>query len=186
MASYTATEMPTHSGLLAAAFTIDAAQGANGSQARCARRGILPEAAYYGAWYFIPQAATIMGNWNLFHFLGGDGEARAGLWDVSLRTGPSGELLLYIRDFERTITYEPTEAPVPIGQWFHIQFYLRRAADATGQIALYQDGVLLHELSDVITDRTTQGAWYIGNLSEEVMPPNFTLYVDDLTISNLL
>ena len=46
--------------------------------------------------------------------------------------------------------------------------------------------MLLHEVSDIITDSTTQGAWYMGNLSEEVMPPDFTIYVDDITISDLL
>lgn len=178
---------PRRSGGAAAAFSVATADEVSGTQARCVRRGILPAEAYYGAWYFIPKEAQTAANWNLFHFLGGDGADRKGLWDVSIRSTPDGRLFLYIRDFFAAVVYEPENAPpLPIGQWVHVQFYLRRAADTTGEIALYQDGQRLYRLNDVVTDDTEQGAWYLGNLADDLTPSELTIFMDDVTIGDSL
>jgi hypothetical protein len=73
--------------------------------------------------------------------------------------------------------------PVPIGSWFHLEFYLRRAKDATGEAALYQDGVRVADFPNVVTDDTTYGQWFAGNLADSLNPPDSTLYMDDVTIS---
>ena len=70
-ASYTTVTSPVHSGQFAAAFSVVAGD-TNGHQTRCVRQGLLPAAAYYGAWYFIPASATNTALWNLIHFQGGD------------------------------------------------------------------------------------------------------------------
>ena len=75
---------PVHSGHFAVAFTVKTDQGGD-SQTRCVRQGVLPTAAYYGAWYYIPAPATNAGNWNLFHFrTGPDLSNSHGVLDVSL------------------------------------------------------------------------------------------------------
>jgi hypothetical protein len=75
------------------------------------------------------------------------------------------------------------DAPeVPIATWFHVEFRLRRAADETGMAALYQDGVLVYETPPLATDATSWGQWYIGNLSEGRVPPDSTIYIDDISI----
>ena len=184
---------PVHSGQFAAAFSVVSADS-TGDQKRCFRQGALPQAAYYGAWYWIPALATNTALWNLFHFVGGDPSALLpSLWDVSLSNAPNGELQLFVYDFLNTVNgikgavRRPANSPpVPIATWFHIQFYLERAADATGEIRLYQDGQLLLDVTNVITDDSSFGQWYVGNLATGLMPPNSTVYVDDVSIGSTL
>lgn len=178
---------PTHSGRYAAEFTVDTSKSAN-NQARCVRQGALPSEAYYGAWYYIPALATLNNNtsslWNLLHFQGGDTSVD-GLWDVSVVNAADGSLQLLLFDFLNSVARKPaTPPPVPIDKWFHIQFYLKRASDATGVVRLYQDGKLLLEKTGIITDNSSWQQWYIGNIAKELTPAESTLYVDDVTIGS--
>jgi hypothetical protein len=187
---------PVHSGGFAAAFTVDVtslltdgAPRAGASQARCVRQGLFPAEAYYGAWYFIPSPRTNNGTWNLFHFQAG---ARGGrldrTWDVSLSSDGSGNLRLTIFDFFRSMYFDTNTAlSVPIGSWFHVEFFLRRAADATGEVTLYQDGVVVYDLPNVVTDNSSDFCqWYVGNYADNLSPLQSTVYVDDVEIKDTL
>lgn len=182
-ASYTTVTSPVHSGRFAAAFKVTAGDE-NGHQTRCVRQGVLPDAAYYGVWYLVPEHATNPELWNLVHFQGSDPPAAPhGLWDISLVNGMNGELEVVVFDFLNGIVRRPeAPTPIPIGSWFHLELYLKRAADATGEVALYQDGALLFRATDLITDDSSWGQWYVGNLATDLTPPESTLYVDDVTI----
>lgn len=181
-ASYTTVTSPVHSGRFAAAFKVTGDEP-DGHQTRCVRQGVLPTAAYYGAWYFVPERAENAELWNLVHFQGGDPSSQHGLWDISLVNGTDGELEVVVFDFLNSMARSPeTPTPIPIGAWFHMEFYLKRAADATGEFALYQDGALLMEATNLITDDSNWGQWYVGNLAIGLQPPGSTLYVDDITI----
>jgi hypothetical protein len=175
---------PVHSGRYAAEFTVTGADTMS-SQERCVRQGVLPSEAYYGAWYYIPALPTLTSSslWNLWHFSGGD-TSTAGLWDVTVVNNTAdGNLQLLVYDFLVPTEMRPTNPPpVPIGEWFHIQFYLKRASDQTGVIRLYQNGKLLLEKTKLVTDDSSWGQWYVGNLAKELTPPESTLYVDDVTI----
>lgn len=181
-ASYTVVTSPVHSGHFAAAFKVTAGD-TSGHQTRCVRQGAFPTAAYYGAWYFVPERATNPGLWNLVHFQGGDPANQHGLWDISLVNDANGQLEVVVFDFLNGMARSPAvPAPIPIGAWFHLELYLERAADATGEIALYQDGELLIHASNLITDDTSWSQWYVGNLATDLSPIESTLYVDDVTI----
>jgi len=175
---------PVHSGNYAAEFTVSTTDTSR-NQARCVRQGVLPTEAYYGAWYYVPTLPTFNSSaslWNLFHFQGGD-TSTDGLWDVTLLNSADGSLQLLVYDFVNGVARKATNPPpVPIGEWFHIQFYLKRAADATGAIRLYQNGKLLIEKTDIVTDDSTWAQWYVGNIAKELKPPDSTVYVDDVTI----
>jgi hypothetical protein len=176
-----------HSGEFAAAFTVNAdATTADRSQARCVREGVMPQSAYYGAWYFIPALSTNADTWNLFHFLGGTSEADPEpqpLWDVSLVNSGSN-LQLSVYDFLHKTTRATSGVdPVPIGHWFRLQIKIVRSAQANGEIIVLQDGVVALHLTDVITDDTEWGQWYVGNFAKTLVPTLSTLYVDDITIS---
>jgi len=179
---------PVHSGRYAAEFTVSTADTTS-NQARCVRQGVLPTEAYYGAWYYIPATASVDKTdslWNLLHFQGGD-TSQDGLWDVTLINAADGSLQLLVYDFLNSTVRKPTTPPaVPIGVWFHIQFYLKRASDATGAVRLYQDGKMLLEKTGIITDNSNWAQWYVGNLGKELTPPDSTLYVDDVTIAPTL
>lgn len=181
-ASYTTVTSPVHSGRSAAAFTIRAGD-MDGYQTRCVRQGVFPASAFYGAWYFIPALATNTGNWNLVHFRGGTPTEQHGLWDISLVNGTSTQLEAIVLDFLNGTTRRAARpTPVPIGTWFHLELYLKRAADASGEVALYQDDQLLFEATNIITDDTNWGQWYVGNLASRLTPQDSTLYVDDVSI----
>lgn len=151
---------------------------------------MLPSDAVYGAWFCLPELHQDIGNWNLVHFQGGPAEPTLRhLWDVSVSNADDGSLFLYVRDF---VNGDPVggevllpEAPpaAPIREWFQIEFRFRRAADATGEIALYQNGMPLLERTGIVTDVTGFGQWYVGNLVGSFTPPESTIYADDVTVS---
>jgi hypothetical protein len=186
-ASYDTVTMPVHSGKSAAAFSVIADDGFDGYQARCVRRGQLPSAASYSAFFFIPSAPTAAANWNLIHFRGGvaDGSPLHGLWDVSLARQADGTFQVFVFDFLNApngMTRATTASAVPIGSWFQLEVHLERAADASGRFAVYQDGELALSLTNVVTDNTSYGEWYVGNLAASLTPPESILYVDDVAI----
>jgi hypothetical protein len=174
---------PVHSGQHAAAFTIDTAV-ASPSQTRCIKQGVLPAAAYYGAFYYVPTTATNLVNWNLLHFQGAnaaDAAAAHGLWDVSLTNASDGTLHAVVYDFLRTRTLQ-TAGAVPVGVWVHLEVFLRRAADGTGQFTLRRDGQVILDLTGLSTDDSRWGQWFVGNYALAISPPSSTVYVDDVMI----
>lgn len=184
-ASYEVVGFPVHSGSSAAALRVAGDPAVDGLQARCARQGTLPPAAYYGAWFYIPEAVTSTVNWNLFHFDGESADVAHGLWDVSLALGADGVLSAYVFDFLRMTTRPATgPATVPVGAWFHLEVFWQRAADSTGRFELYVDGTLALSLDGLVTDDSSIGQWYVGNLAASITPRPSTLYVDDVTISS--
>jgi len=182
-ATYEIVTSPVHSGRHAAAFTVRAGDP-SGFQARCVRQGVLPQKAVYGAWYYVPALARNSAVWNLVHFQGGDPSAQHGLWDISLVNGASGDLELVVYDFLHQVARNPAPpTPVPIGSWFHLELYLARAADATGEVALYVDGRRVVQVTNIVTDDSSFGQWYVGNYATGLKPEGSTLYVDDVTIT---
>jgi len=181
-ASFRIVTTPVHSGSYAAAFTV-----VGEAQARCFREGELPQQAYYGAWYYVPEFAKNLGNWNLIHFQGGNelgpGKPLSAMWDISLMERVSGGLRLAV--FDRINDNQPdmSGAPViPIGSWFHIEAFLKRASDATGEFSVSQDGVELLRLTHQVTDIYKYAQWYIGNLATNLSPSESTVYVDDVSV----
>jgi len=185
--SFRVVSSPVHTGQFAAEFTVLTGTDAGSSpQARCSRQGVFPAEAYYGAWYYIPEVATNKDNWNLFHFQGGnvDSGSQHFLWDVSLVNGPTGDLTLRVFDDlqqDKDKNGVATKS-VPIGKWFHVVFYWKRAKDTSGEVALYQDDERVVDLTNLLTDDTDWGQWYVGNLASALQPPQSTVYVDDITI----
>jgi len=186
LATYEIVSSPVHSGQRAAAFKVVADDSLSNYQSRCVREGTLPTAAYYGAWYFIPFANDSTSLWNLIHFQGGSSASDTfeGTWDVSMVNRDDGGLRLSVYDFVNVETPDTTDAPpIPIGSWFHLEVYLKRAADATGEFVVFQDGATVLHLSGLATDKSKWGQVYIGNFALHLDPDESTLYVDDITIS---
>jgi len=194
-APYTLVTEPHNSGRYAAEFKVI---GDGQNQTRCVRQGDLPLSAVYGAWYFIPQALKPHDTdnkpvWNLFHFQGKDAPDPR-LWDVSLAQGMMGT------DDWKLIVWDPVvgnsysgadsgagsaadQITIPIGSWFHIELFLKRASDSTGEIALYQDGVMLFDHKNLKSDASKFLQWYVGDFADGVTPADSSLYVDDVSIT---
>jgi hypothetical protein len=180
---YKISSAQAHSGRASAAFRISTA-GA-GQQSRCVREGILPSEAYYGAWFLIPESVDRAVNWNLMHFRGGDD--LHGLWDVTVGRAADGGLFLYVFDFlHQTMRMREGAPRLPVGEWFRVVFFLRRAADDTGEVRLYQDDQLLLRLTNIATDDSSWGQWYSGNFANALSPSDATIYMDDVTIDSKL
>jgi hypothetical protein len=180
-ASFSIAENPVHNGTSSAAFSVNTSLGT--AQTRCFLDGTLPRDAVYGAWFYIPTLAQNTGNWNLM-YIQGTVPPTPGLWDVSLANSDDGSLHLYL--FSHLGPAIPELDPpltVPIGSWFHVAFRLLRAPDATGAVALYQDGVLVQEATGIVTDAYDLHHWYVGNLASSLTPPDSTIYVDDVTVT---
>jgi hypothetical protein len=185
-ASYEIVDSPVRSGASAAAFSITTDGSPRGEQSRCVREGGLPRHARYSAWFYIPEPVENRATWNLMHFQGGEprGDLHY-LWDVSLGTGDDGELFAYVFDFvnDADDAYIPeSRRAIPIGRWFQLEFRWLRSAREDGEVALYQDGELLLELGQRVTDDTGWGQWYVGNYADRLVPPDSTVYVDDVSI----
>jgi hypothetical protein len=175
---------PVRSPPFAAAFQLGDATGLPAAQMRCAREGQLPDQAFYGAWFFLPTLATDLENWNLIHFQGGvPGETLENTWDVTLEERPGVGLVAHVYEFStRRVHQQPQPVAVPIGRWFQLELFLKRASDETGAVALYQDGTEVLRLEEIAPDDSPFGQFYVGNLATRLNPPNYTLYVDDVSI----
>jgi len=183
-ATHRIVESPARSGRRAAAFDITTEGSKRGQQTRCVREGLLPQEAVYGAWFYIPSGTSSNGNWNLMHFQGFDGENLRGLWDVSIATTNSGALRPFVRGFRGQSALNAEEdVTLPTDEWFSLQFRLRREATPTGHVALFLNGELIVERRDIITDDSSWGQWYLGNLADNLTPTQSTIYIDDVTIS---
>jgi Polysaccharide lyase len=185
-AEYVLVRDEARSGHFAAAFTINTDDAVVGKQTRCVREGVMPEAAYYGAWFKLPSDVTSVTYWNLMHFVGGDGDELRGLWDVTV-TETDGVLDLRVFDYIGNSNLGPNDsAPVPLGEWIHIQFYLKRSAAAEGEMALYLNGEEVVRRTNILTDDSIWGQWYVGNLAYALTPSDATIYLDDVSISDTL
>jgi hypothetical protein len=185
-ASYSVVTSPVHSGQYAAAFALHGVADAGVAQVRCVQQGVFPSAAYYGAWYYVPAWAKNSDNWNLLHFRGTTGQNSHNLWEVSLvNLGDGGPLhVTFFDDLARMTADTSAAPPIPIGQWFHLEVYFKRAKDTTGELSLWQDGLMAMHLTGLVTDDTDWEQWYVGNLASALAPPASTVYVDDVTISS--
>jgi hypothetical protein len=77
---------------------------------------------------------------------------------------------------------------IPIGSWFHVVMYLKLAADATGEVDVYQNNDRILYAPNLITDTDNSifDQWYVGNLADSLNPAESTVYVDDVTIEPTL
>jgi len=177
---------PVHTGKLAAAFEMGPGAPNTKRQTRCVRQGVLPVEAYYGAWYYVPSDLTGARVWNLFHFQGGQaGTFLHGLWDVSMTDEAGNGYAVFIYDSVKDEHYgQANPKPIPRDRWFQLELYLKRAADATGEVVLYQDGEEMVRRTGIVTDETPFGEWYVGNyaMALDGAPPTVTVYVDDVTV----
>lgn len=178
---------PVHNGAFAAAFDMSPSSRGGERQTRCVREGVLPIEAYYSAWYYVPSDLPSAHDWNLFHFAGGKpGTLLHGLWDVSMDDSAGNGLAVYIYGAVKSNGHfgQADSKPIPKDRWFQLEFYLKRAADATGEVALYQDGEELIRRASIVTDDSPFGEWYVGNYAGSLDDTSSTVsvYVDDVTI----
>jgi hypothetical protein len=176
-----------HTGAQSLKLTISVANGMN-SVNYMYRQAPTPTEAYYTAWFFLPKNYAVKDWLNIVHFVGsqtGDGRNEVALWDLDLRSASDGTLGLYAYEFDGSKQYDPmVPRPFPVGAWVKIEILFRKAADASGRVAVFQDGVSMLDLTNVRTAPNDWLRWALGSASTNIVPSPAELYVDDATISS--
>ena len=146
-----------------------------------------PREAYYSAWFYIPSSFTVQSWLSLIHFRcsqTGDGNNLMGVWDLNVYPRADGSLVAHLYDYLTQTNHEQAiPTPVPVDSWVHFEVFFRKASDATGRIALWQDGTLIVDAANVVTTQTDWVQWDAGGASNDVQPPLALVYVDDAAIS---
>jgi hypothetical protein len=146
-----------------------------------------PAEAYYSAWFYIPSSVTVRSWLSLHHFRcsrSGDGNNLYATWDLNLYPRLDGTLVAHLFDFVTARNLEQVAPiPVPLATWVHFEVLLRKAADATGAIAVWQDDVLILENRAVATAETDWVQWDAGGSSDDIAPLPAVVYIDDAAIS---
>jgi hypothetical protein len=158
--------------------------------------------AYYSAWYYAPQktSSSTWGN-NVFQFKSKRDSVNSDpFWDLNVRLRTSGNMYLTLNWWcgltvegphpgeSGCRTYQQTLKDLPVGQWVHIEAFLKQSTAFDGQIIIWQDGVEIFNQNNVKTRYPTSGGWgpndwAINNYGENVLPSPFTIYFDDAAIS---
>jgi hypothetical protein len=146
----------------------------------------LPD-AYYGAWFFIPATLQINSWLSLHHFgyhpTAGSTDTMP-VWDFHVYPTASGSLAARLYESSSTRSFEQTNPLVVApATWVHFEIRFRKAADASGQITVWQDGTQILDVTGIVTAPTEWGQWDAGGGSNDTTPTPSTVYLDDATIS---
>lgn len=157
---------------------------------------------YYSVWMHLPEAVTVSGSfWNVFQWKARPGQGQSPDPAAAIRldnNGPGGALkphLEWNRDFffpgQGDVAYQQTLVTTPIGQWFHFEAFLHQAADLTGRIIVWQDGVQIFDVQDIQTkypgadtETFNSQTWAFNNYSNGLTPSPYTMYFDDAVIAS--
>ena len=172
----------THNGRFAGKCAVTPVFGL-GSFSYMFRRQPSPREAYYSAWFYLSPALTV-GSWlSLLHFNGshtGDGRNVYPTWDVNLYPQASGALVAHLFNFVTQTNVESVSpVSVPTGRWVHFEVLIRKATDATGRVAVWQDDVLILDADGVVTTENDWMEWNAGAASTDVTPSPGVVYIDD-------
>ena len=142
---------------------------------------------YYSAWFYIPGTFTVKTWLSIIHFVGSpsaDGRNVFPTWDVNLYPQADGTLAAQLYDFVKQVNrQQPSAMAVPTSKWVHFELLLRKAADATGRIAVWQDGTPIFDVDGIPTSENGWAEWNVGGSSDEISPAPGYVYIDDAAIS---
>ncbi len=212
----------SHSGRYSARATIANAYRTNGSRAVRLMRWTdrawddggryFPTEAYYSVWYYFPYkynpnkyAPWDQGDggwWNIFQFKSNDNDGISQpTWMLNVAHDDTNNYMYFYlySKYNPPKTYSQLlspRIPIPIGRWFHIEAFVRKS-DTNGQIKIWQDGVLLFDIDNILTafmvdqDPTSlryQIVWGTGNYTNHITGypgenGKATLYIDDAIVS---
>ncbi|MHB0871436.1 MAG: heparin lyase I family protein [Chloroflexota bacterium] len=182
----TASTDVAHSGSYSAKLSITGANGA--SQATRLHRWYEssnnPE-AYYSGWYYFPRNYSPAAWWIVFQWKSKLSETdNDPTFTLGVDNRPNGEMNFYLYSKLNDRSFTQTAKNIPVGQWVHIEAYYKQAVDNTGRVTIWQDGVQILDATGVRTRRAGDNIrWGMTNYSDNLTPPDATIYVDDAAIS---
>jgi hypothetical protein len=177
-----------HEGQYSGRLFIDTSSAGVQQSAGLNRKVGLPTEAYYSAWYYLPQTETVGSFWVIFKFrrrtVVDDPSTEGELFDVDLINDAAGEMTLQLYDHrtEAAVPLQVSGLVVPVGVWFQIEGYYRNAADSTGALTVWLNGVSIVDLRGETTS-PTRVEWDVTSVGENLTPSATTLFVDDCAVS---
>jgi hypothetical protein len=187
-----------HTGSWSAKGTITTPPGAGARLFRKAVSNPNPATyAYYSAWYYIPVRMTSAHFNNIFQFKSIDSAGVSDpFWDLKIRNRSNGNMYVTLNWWCGLTVEGPHQGEsgcrsyhalkdLPVGQWFHLEAFLRQSSTFSGQIIFWQDGIEIFNQNNVKTRYSASANdWSINNYGDDVVPNPFTIYFDDAAISS--
>lgn len=181
-----------HSGKYSLKLSLTGAENGQKQGARIFRRWLdgnnqmpLPEEAYYSAWYYIPQNYEISRWWNIFQFKS-RGASSEPMFSFNVGNLDNGEMYLYVWDKANGKAHRQENPLIlPIAKWFHLEAFVQARSTQSGQLVIWQDGI---KIIDAVNIRTLRGEgdrlhWSVNNYTDDIVPSDPVIYVDDCAIS---
>ncbi len=176
-------------GRFAAQLAVNAPADGQQKNVELIRSGVLPEEAYYSAWYYLPRSVAVNGFWVIFKLrlrrAVDDPTTEDELYDLDLSGQASGAMSLSLYDHRAGVTV-PLDVPppvVPIGRWFQIEAFYRNAADATGRVTYWLDGQPFVDVRGKPMAPNPWVGWEATSIAKDLAPSDAVIYVDDCAIS---
>ena len=166
----------------------------------------LPDDAYYSAWFYFPQkvthdaratidGSTTYGYWNVFQIknkVNGNSLANLSVNAGAVTGGGAMKFDIWrksacgaVEECSAAATIDPLiDKPIPVGQWVHLEMFLRARTGNDGRVVLWQDGEkILDFTGSTKRTGTERQAWSVNNYGILHRPSSHTLLVDDALIS---
>lgn len=183
-----------HSGQYSLKATINTRLGTAGCRQFRKHEVGLGQPLYYSAWFYFPEQIQVNGFWNLFQFKANQNGESGVFWKLDVDNRPTGEMM-WILVWDGPIEgptpgmhgrreYPHSLMTLPVGQWTHVEVYLKQSSGFDGEIIVWQDGVELFNMSGVRTKFASgYQNWSVNNYGNNLSPASVTLYIDDVVIS---
>lgn len=194
-----------HSGTRCMKMTIDTTMGAAGCRTFLNRYlqawpDEFASGLYIGAWLFIPRFVRVNGWWQIWQYKvrSPNGASIAIAHSLEVVTAPTGTMRLQWtyklgEDLDipgphanDDITVKRLHAAIdlPLRRWFHLEGYIRPSADYTGRSTIWQDGVQLFDMDQIVTlPPGHRQSWSVNHYGDRLSPARSHLYVDDVVQS---
>lgn len=158
----------------------------------------LPDEAYYSAHYYFPQQVATEW-WNIMQWKQAlktpdGGQTRIPVYFVSV-IGKNNQMYLALRSkvssqgqyTEPGTTAAYWSKPIPIKSWVRLECLYRWSKQANGRIACWQNGTLIWDVKNIITEfeipyKSYPRQWTINNYAGKTSPTNPLLYIDEAAI----
>lgn len=167
----------------------------------------LPDEAYYSAWYYIPQEIQTIYWWNIFQFKSGSEQAGSeAMLSFNIDSDGKGKRSLYVVHKkgdgscdctgsceEESYDESLNEVNLPIQQWFQIEAFVNQSTvdggkvNSDGALKVWVDGIPIIEQNHICTllRPDAQLQWSVNNYTDDIIPSDVLLYIDDAAISTL-
>jgi cell division septation protein DedD len=141
---------------------------------------------YYSVWYYIPQQYKPQNWWDVLEFKSRNATRNDAFWQLNIGNRTDGSMNFYLYNWVNSKSFTQNIANIPVGKWFNVEIYYQQAADNTGKITVWQDGVQIFDQTGVTTmfaDAIESANFAVTNYTDNITPANTTIYVDDIKIS---